>query len=182
MKRILLVFAMLLVGGVALAGWNIQQGSGESQTVWQNETGVRVGVGGGTVITINIPFIDSSLTRYYLVHRPGTIVRAYLTPVTELTGSATPQFHIFVLSQATDQAAIVTVQVTGLNNVTPMASGVLEALTNETVGNTQFQQYNEGNTVKRGNLIAILNTSIGGGTESSLGSDKPDAILTIIIE
>jgi hypothetical protein len=181
MKRILTFVVCMLVAGVAYAGWNISQRD-DGGTAWENGTGVRVGVGGGTVIVIPVYNIKSAATQYYTVHRPGAIVRAYLTATTTLISSTTPVISLYIVSQATPQSAIVTTQVTGLNNVQGMTEGILTIVTG-TVGHTEFQLYNSGNAAARGNLIAVVPTTIGtGGTGSGTVANGPDVYITIIIE
>ena len=135
----------------------------------------------GTVITIPVYDMSSAATQYYQVHRPGSIVRAYLTPTTTFIGSTTPEVFLFILRQATD-VSVVTVQVTGLNGVAHMTEGTLTVATG-TVGHSDFQLYDTNNTVARGDIIAVVPTALtGSATGSGTVANGPDVTVTIIIE
>ncbi|KKL70901.1 hypothetical protein LCGC14_2100290 [marine sediment metagenome] len=182
MKRILTFIACMLVAGVAYAGWNISQNA-DGGASWVNGDGVRVGVGGGTVIQIPIPNLQSGATQYYTVARPGTITRAYITATTTLITSSTPVVTLSILSQVTVGALIVVVPVTGTEVVPGQTQGVLSIVTG-TVGHVDFNTFNSGNTAARGDIIAVVPTTVasGGGTGSAVAANGPDAYVTIVIE
>ena len=82
MKRLKTFLGAFLVAvmfaGLAVAGWNIQQGD-RGETSWVNEKGLSIGAGGGSTVTVMFTNVSDAWTRYIPLPRPGVVTRMHVT-------------------------------------------------------------------------------------------------------
>lgn len=75
MKRLFLIFALLLVPSLAFAGENIKQ-KDTGATVWENQDGDQVPVG-SPGLTIHLDDASTASTAYVVTHKTGNIIKIY---------------------------------------------------------------------------------------------------------
>lgn len=172
MRKLLALAGVLLLAttGAVLAEpfqGNIQQK--DTGTVWIDQSGDTAPVGGGSFLTVEIEDLSTAATDFVVVHKPGRIVRAYITHSVALgTAAANVDFLISDGNSSTSFTAVtdgdqLVVPISGLGS---HAGGMTEFVTDTSVGHTV--------DVDRGDVIAV--TTDGASTNASKGW------VTIVIE
>ena len=99
LKTFLGAFVVVLMsGGLAFAGWNIQQG-GRGQTVFENEDGIRAPAGDNG-ITVSFTSLSQAWTRFVTAHRGGVVARMYVVADSGVSGTGS----VFTLAQQWSEA------------------------------------------------------------------------------
>jgi hypothetical protein len=179
MRFLALFGALLLLGAPAFAGWNIQQ-KDTGATLWVDEDGNSVPVGGGSVINVRIADLSTAATEYIISRKEGKIVALYAVSMSPGSGG-------------TAQDNEITLQLSGLNNGAVASTSYFEQVSGASVtlsaqsavGTWELDTSNidepasgagdpATDVVLQGRVIAINTSGAGTGTTP--------AMITIVVE
>ena len=166
MRKYLLFLAVLLIPGLAIAGWNIKQNP-DGSTTWIDQDSVQVPVG-ESGLTVRIADLSTAATSYVTSHKAGHIAAVYVTQSAALTAQS-DDYVLTINVAASNSDPFLTVGSGGSNTITSAATGTAGAVSSIT-----FTRSATNNVVGQGDVIAVHTD--GGSTGTAIGT------VTIVVQ